>query len=51
MWGGLTALEPSPGLLIVSGLALVGVSVWLSLASSPLRTWLTTRTLPAPERR
>ena len=51
VWGGLTALEPSPGLLIVSGLALVGVSIWLSLASSPLRTWLSTRALPAPERR
>jgi hypothetical protein len=51
VWGGLTALHPSPGTLIVSGLALVGVSIWLSLGSSPLRTWLSTRTLPAPERR
>lgn len=51
VWGGLTALEPSPGILIVSGLLLVGVSIWLSLGSSPLRVWLAQRTLPAPERR
>ena len=51
VWIGLTALRPAPSTLIVSGLALVGVSIWLSLASSPLRSWLSTRTLPAPERR
>jgi hypothetical protein len=51
LWGGVTMLAPSPGTLIVSGLALVGVSIWLSLGSSPLRTWLAARALPAPERR
>jgi hypothetical protein len=51
LWAGVTALAPSPGTLIVSGLALVGISIWLSLGSSPLRAWLSARPLPAPERR
>jgi hypothetical protein len=51
VWGGLTWLAPSAGMLTISGLALIGASVWLSLSSSPLRTWLASRTLPAPERR
>jgi hypothetical protein len=50
LWVGVTATSPSPILLTVSGLALVGASIWLSLANSPLRRWLQTRTLPAPQR-
>ena len=50
LWVGISALAPSPILLTVSGLALVGASIWLSLANSPLRRWLQTRTLPAPQR-
>jgi hypothetical protein len=50
LWVGITAYEPSPVLLTLSGLALVGVSIWLSLANSPLRRWLQKRTLPAPQR-
>ena len=50
LWIGITALEPSPAILTVSGLALVGAAVWLSLSSSPLRRWLQARTLPAPQR-
>jgi hypothetical protein len=48
-WVGITALAPSPIVLTISGLALVGVAVWLSLGESPLRRWLQTRTLPAPQ--
>jgi hypothetical protein len=51
LWAGITCLAPSPSTLIVSGLCLVGVAVWLSQASSPLRSWLASRSLPAPERR
>jgi hypothetical protein len=47
---GVTALEPSPIVLTVSGLALVATSIWLSLSDSPLRRWLQARTLPAPQR-
>ena len=50
LWCGITALEPSTIVLTLSGLALVGVSVWLSLAHSPPRRWLQTRTLPPPQR-
>jgi hypothetical protein len=50
LWVGLTALAPSPIVLTLSGLGLVAVAVWLSLAQSPLRQWLRSRTLPAPQR-
>jgi hypothetical protein len=50
LWIGVTALAPSPIVLTLSGLAAVGVAVWLSLARSPLRRWLGSRTLPAPQR-
>jgi hypothetical protein len=50
LWIGVTALAPSPIVLTLSGLAAVGVAVWLSLARSPLRSWLGSRTLPAPQR-
>jgi hypothetical protein len=50
LWVGVTALAPSPIVLTLSGLAAVGVAVWLSLAQSPLRRWLGSRTLPAPQR-
>ena len=46
VWCGLTMLAPSPTTLIVSGLGLVAVSIWLSLASSPVRRWLAERQLP-----
>jgi hypothetical protein len=49
-WVGVTALAPSPIVLTLSGLAALGVAVWLSLARSPLRRWLGSRTLPAPQR-
>jgi hypothetical protein len=49
LWVGVTALEPSPIVLTVSGLGLVAAAVWLSLAQSPLRRWLQARTLPAPQ--
>jgi hypothetical protein len=45
-----TALAPSPIVLTLSGLGLVGVAVRLSLAQSPLQRWLLARTLPAPQR-
>jgi hypothetical protein len=50
LWVGITALAPSPIVVTLSGLGLVAVAVWLSLAQSPLRQWLRTRTLPAPQR-
>jgi hypothetical protein len=50
IWCGITALEPSPWTITVSGLLAIGVAVWLSLADSPLRRWLEHRTLPAPQR-
>ncbi len=50
LWSGITFLEPSPVILTVSGLALVGVAVWLSVGTSPLRRWLQNRALPAPQR-
>jgi hypothetical protein len=50
LWVGVTALAPSPIVLTLSGLSAVGVAVWLSLAASPLRRWLGSRTLPAPQR-
>jgi hypothetical protein len=49
-WCGITTLAPSPLVLTISGLALVGTATWLSLARSPLRRWLHARTLPAPQR-
>jgi MFS-type transporter involved in bile tolerance (Atg22 family) len=49
LWVGITAFSPSPILLTLSGLALVGAAIWLSLADSPLRRWLQTRPLPAPQ--
>jgi hypothetical protein len=50
LWIGVTALAPSPIVLTLSGLAAIGVAVWLSLAGSPLRRWLGSRTLPVPQR-
>jgi hypothetical protein len=50
IWCGITALEPSPWTITVSGLLAIGVAVWLSLAESPLRRWLERRTLPASQR-
>lgn len=50
IWCAVTALEPSPWTITVSGLAAIAVAVWLSMADSPLRRWLELRTLPAPQR-
>jgi hypothetical protein len=50
LWVGITCLEPSPIILTLSGLGLLAVSVWLSLANSPFRRWLQLRALPAPQR-
>jgi hypothetical protein len=50
VWCGITALAPSALALGLSGLALVGAAIWLSLTGSPLRRWLYSRTLPAPQR-
>jgi len=49
-WVGVTILAPSAPTLILSGLGLIGVSIWLAMANSPLRRYLADRTLPAPER-
>jgi len=49
-WIGITILAPSAPTLILSGLGLIGVSIWLAMANSPLRRYLADRTLPAPER-
>ena len=50
LWIGVTALAPSPVVVTVSGLAAVAVGIWLSLAQSPLRRWLSSRSVPAPQR-
>jgi hypothetical protein len=50
LWVGITALEPSPVVLTASGLGFIGLSLWLSLANSPIRRQLQNRTLPAPQR-
>jgi hypothetical protein len=50
LWVGITALAPSPIVVTLSGLGLVAVAVWLSLGQSPLRQWLRSRSLPAPQR-
>jgi hypothetical protein len=50
LWVGITCFEPSPIILTLSGLGLVAVSVWLSLANSPFRRWLQVRAMPAPQR-
>jgi hypothetical protein len=49
-WIGVSLLAPSPGTLILSGLGLIGVSIWLAMRGSPLRRWLETRTVPGPAR-
>jgi len=49
-WVGITILAPSAPTLILSGLGLIGMSIWLAMANSPLRRYLADRTLPAPER-
>jgi hypothetical protein len=50
LWAGITALSPTPLILTLSGLGLVAVAIWLSLAQSPLRAWLHNRPLPTPQR-
>ncbi len=49
-WIGITIIAPSAPTLILSGLGLIGASIWLAMANSPLRRFLADRTLPAPER-